>query len=85
MRYLLRITVHAVRLLLNPTQLNPTQRRGSTVAHPAQPWTPTVHAFLRHLEAEGFEAAPRVIGSGFDDAGNEVLSWIAGTIFADTV
>jgi hypothetical protein len=41
-----------------------------------QPWTPTVHAFLRHLEAEGFPAAPRVIGSGFDDAGNEILSWI---------
>lgn len=64
---------------------NPTQHHGSTVAHPAQPWTPTVHAFLRHLEAEGFQAAPRVVGSGFDNAGNEILSWIDGTIFADTV
>jgi hypothetical protein len=47
---------------------NPTRRRGSTVTHPAQPWTPTVHAFLRHLAAEGFDAAPRVVGSGWRDA-----------------
>ena len=64
---------------------NPTQRRRAIVAHPAQPWTPTVQAFLQHLEAEGFEAAPRVVGSGFDDAGNEILSWIDGTILAQTV
>jgi hypothetical protein len=64
---------------------NPTQRRGSTVAHPAQPWTPSVHAFLRHLEAEGFDAAPRVVGSGFDDAGDELLTWIEGTILAESV
>ncbi|MGX7671515.1 phosphotransferase [Plantactinospora sp. DSM 117369] len=64
---------------------NPTRRRGSTVAHPAQPWTSSTHAFLRHLAAEGFEAAPRVVGSGFDDAGNEILSWIDGTIFAEAV
>jgi hypothetical protein len=64
---------------------NPTQRHGSTVTHPAQPWTPTVHAYLRHLEDEGFEPAPRVIGSGFDDAGNEVLSWLEGTLFPHSV
>ncbi len=64
---------------------NPTQRRGSAAAHPAQPWTPTVHAFLRHLEAEGFEPAPRVIGSGFDDDGREIVSWLEGTIFAESV
>lgn len=55
------------------------------VARPAEPWTATVHAFLRHLETEGFEAAPRVVGSGFDDAGNEVLTWLDGTIFAEEV
>jgi hypothetical protein len=64
---------------------NPAERRGRVVAHPAQPWTPAVHAFLRHLEAEGFEAAPRVAGSGFDDAGNETLTWLDGTIIADEV
>lgn len=64
---------------------NPAERRGSVVAHPAQPWTPAVHAFLRHLEAEGFPAAPRVVGSGFDEAGNEVLTWLEGTVFAEQV
>ncbi|WP_086665817.1 aminoglycoside phosphotransferase family protein [Lentzea kentuckyensis] len=64
---------------------NPGERRGSTVTHPAQPWTTTVHAFLRHLEAEGFEAAPRVVGPGFDDAGNEVLTRLDGTILAEQV
>jgi aminoglycoside phosphotransferase (APT) family kinase protein len=33
---------------------------------------------LRHLEAEGFAGAPRVIGSGFDQRGREVLSYIDG-------
>jgi hypothetical protein len=64
---------------------NPAARHGSTVTHPAQPWTPTVHAFLRHLEAEGFEAAPRVVGSGFDDAGDEVLTWLPGILYAEDV
>jgi hypothetical protein len=40
------------------------------------PWTPAVHALLRHLEARGFDGAPRALG--FDDAGREVLSYIAG-------
>lgn len=64
---------------------NPTRRRGAVVTHPAQPWTPTVHAFLRHLEAEGFEAAPRVVGSGFDEAGEETLTWLEGTIHTTSV
>lgn len=63
---------------------NPTRRRGNTVIHPAQPWTATTHAYLHHLHANGFEAAPTVIGSGFDDDGHEVLSWIEGTLFAHT-
>ncbi len=64
---------------------NPTRRHGSTVAHPAQPWTATGHAFLRHLAAVGFDAAPRVVGSGFDDSGNEILTWIEGTVHAESV
>jgi hypothetical protein len=45
------------------------------------PWTATVHAFLRHLEAVGLTGAPRVIG--IDDAGREVLSFIEGDVLAD--
>ncbi|MHB8466628.1 MAG: phosphotransferase [Acidimicrobiales bacterium] len=40
------------------------------------PWTPAVHALLRHLEAVGWDHAPRVVG--FDDDGREVVTWIDG-------
>src|SRR5579859_7679207 len=41
-------------------------------------WTPTVHALLRHLETVGFDGAPRVVGSRFDPAGRETLTFIQG-------
>jgi hypothetical protein len=37
-----------------------------------------VHALLRHLEEVGFEAAPRVVGSGFEPDGRETLTFIHG-------
>jgi Ser/Thr protein kinase RdoA (MazF antagonist) len=39
-------------------------------------WTPAVHALLRHLEEAGFTAAPRLVGSGLDQDGREVLTII---------
>lgn len=63
---------------------NPTRRRGNTAVHPAQPWTATTHAYLRHLHANGFAAAQTVVGSGFDDDGHETLSWIEGTLYPHT-
>ncbi len=51
-------------------------RIGGTVRRPAQPWTATVHALLRHLEAVGFPYAPRVLG--FDAEGREILGHIDG-------
>lgn len=42
------------------------------------PWTPTVHALLRHLQDVGFAAAPRLVGSGLDREGREVLTFIDG-------
>src|SRR5918993_256965 len=57
-----------------------TIRHGDWVLRPAGPWTPAVHALLRHLERVGFPAAPRVVGDGHDDQGREVLSWIPGRI-----
>jgi phosphotransferase family enzyme len=53
-------------------------RRGNTVIRNAGPWTPTVHALLRHLEAVGFGGAPRLVGSGFDADGRETLTYIEG-------
>ena len=35
-------------------------RHGDTILRPAGPWTPAVHALLRHLEEVGFPASPRV-------------------------
>ena len=53
-------------------------RIGDTVRRPAGPWTPTVHALLRHLEAVGFVGAPRAYG--IDEHGREVLSWLPGEV-----
>ncbi|MEV4222420.1 aminoglycoside phosphotransferase family protein [Nonomuraea sp. NPDC049725] len=51
-------------------------RVGDTVRRPVSPATPAVHALLRHLEAAGFEGAPRVLG--VDGLGREVLSFLPG-------
>ena len=53
-------------------------RRGSMVIRDTGPWTPAVHALLRHLEHVGFTAAPRLAGSGLDQDGREVLTFIDG-------
>ncbi|MGA2520738.1 MAG: phosphotransferase [Acidimicrobiales bacterium] len=49
---------------------------GGAVHRFAGPWTPAVHALLRHLDAAGFDGAPRVLG--FDGLGREVLTWVEG-------
>jgi hypothetical protein len=51
-------------------------RIGDAVHRPVRPWTPAVHAVLRHLERVGFDGVPRVLG--FDGQGREVLSWLEG-------
>ncbi len=53
-------------------------RRGDVVLRDTGPWTPAVHALLRHLEEVGFRAAPRLIGSGLDQDGREMLTFIEG-------
>ncbi len=42
------------------------------------PWTPAVHALLRHLKEVGFDGAPRVLG--IDERGREVLTYVAGDV-----
>ena len=37
-----------------------------------------MHALLRHLEQGGFAAAPRLVGSGLDQDGREMLTFIDG-------
>jgi len=55
-------------------------RRGTTVRRLMGPGSPTVHAFLRHLEAAGFAGAPRALGVEGDV---EVLSFISGEVPSD--
>jgi hypothetical protein len=57
---------------------NQVVRIGEVVHRQTGPWAGTVHSLLRHLEAVGFSGAPRVVGSGFDDAGRETLSYVEG-------
>ena len=40
----------------------------------------TVLAVLRHLEAEGFDGAQRVVEPGFDERGHEMLTYVEGAI-----
>src|SRR5215212_1013457 len=53
-------------------------RIGDTVRRSTGPWTPAVHALLRHLEEVGFDGAPRVLG--IDEQGREVLTYLFGDV-----
>ena len=56
-------------------------RVSTTVRRNMGPWSPAVHAVLRHLEAVGFEYAPCVLG--VDDRGREILTYVEGQTSAD--
>jgi hypothetical protein len=53
-------------------------RVGDTVRRPVRPQSGSVGAFLHHLEAVGFNGAPRHLG--MDEKGREVLTWIEGDV-----
>lgn len=53
-------------------------RQRQVIIKDTGPWAVTVHSLLRHLEEVGFAGSPRVVGSGFDPAGRETLSYIEG-------
>lgn len=53
-------------------------RIGKTVRRRSGPWTPGVHALLRHLAASGFRGSP--VPLGIDSHGREVLSYIDGEV-----
>lgn len=56
--------------------VNTVVRIGDTVRRPTGPWTPAIHALLRHLADVKFAYAPRVLG--IDEQGREVLTFIDG-------
>jgi len=61
-----------------PGTFSPLTEVVSTVRRSTGPWTPAVHALLRHLERVGFEGAPRALG--VDPQGREVLTYIPGEV-----
>ncbi len=63
---------------LLPGAFSTPARVGGTVRRSTGPWTPAVHALLRHLERAGFEGAPRVLG--FDVQRREVLTFVPGHV-----
>jgi hypothetical protein len=58
--------------------VNSVVRVDSTVRRSTGPWTPAVHALLRHLESVGFAESPRV--RGVDAQGREVLDFLEGEV-----
>jgi len=58
--------------------MTPVVRVGDTVRRRAGPWTPTIHALLRHVRAAGFTLAPDPLG--LDGSGREILSLLPGRV-----
>lgn len=69
---------HEQEIVLKGGNENVVVQVSETVRRPVHPWTPAVHALLRHLEAVGFAESPRV--RGVDDQGREVLTMIPGEV-----
>ena len=53
-------------------------RVGDTVRRPSGPWSRSVDALLSHLNAVGYDGAPRTLG--FDELGRHVLEYIEGNV-----
>jgi aminoglycoside phosphotransferase (APT) family kinase protein len=53
-------------------------RYGERVHRVSGPWSPTVHAYLRHLRAHGVDLVPEPFG--FDEQGREVLEYLEGEV-----
>ena len=56
-------------------------RVGDTIRRPLHARWQYVHLVLRHLEAAGFEGAPRILG--IDPNGREILSYVPGEVVRD--
>jgi hypothetical protein len=68
------------RAWLDPTERSVVHRKGDVVLRDTGEWSSSVHAFLRHIDSVGFDAAPKVVGSGISDDGREQLSYIEGDV-----
>ena len=68
--------MHEREEILSGGNMTAVVRVGDTVRRTAGPWTPTVHAFLRHLRAAGFGLVPEPLG--IDERGREILRLLPG-------
>ena len=53
-------------------------KKGDVVFRAFTPWSTTTIALLRHLEKVGFKYSPRIVGTGFDPEGREMVSFLKG-------
>ncbi len=65
--------------LLSGGRENSIFRLDDKVCRPAGAWSSSVHQLLNHLENQGFKSAPK--SYGFDEKGNEILSYVEGEVF----
>ena len=56
-------------------------RQADCINRPANPWTADVHAFLRFLLENGFEAIPHPVA--ITPEGREIVSFVEGTVHND--
>jgi hypothetical protein len=63
-------------ILLTGGNMTAVVRVGDTVRRAAGPWTPTIHALMRHLRASGFTVVPEPLG--LDEKGREIISLLPG-------
>ncbi|MDR6551948.1 aminoglycoside phosphotransferase family protein [Paenibacillus qinlingensis] len=64
--------------VLQGGNVNQIVRKENTVRRPIGYWSANVHELLLHLDRQGFEGAPRFLG--IDDAGREIVTYIAGEV-----
>lgn len=59
------------------------RRSGEEVLRPAGPWTPAVHALMRHVAVTGVAETPEVLG--LDESGDyERLRWRSDDLMRDS-
>jgi hypothetical protein len=63
-------------IALSGGNMTPVVRVGDTVRRGAGPWTPTIHALMRHLRASGLTLIPEPFG--LDEQGREIISLLPG-------
>lgn len=53
-------------------------RQGEVIFRETGAWALSVHRFLHHLREQGLDFVPEPVGTGFDAAGREVLTYLEG-------